>query len=115
MFYLANSFSLQMLTEDQSLTVRKIDIQQVAAKLANQNYTPAIGHEDLAEIAGQMLKENNVLIPQTGLFNRCSITLKPGDELFVLQVVGQRLPIGCRQLPEGTQLQWFHIETSSLR
>lgn len=113
MIYLANSFSLQMLTGDQCVTVRKTDIRQAAGMLSSQDYIPAIGHEDLAEIAGSMLKEAKVPIPAGGLYDRRRITLQPGDGLIVLQVTGQRLPIGCRQLPDGVSLEWFHVKIAS--
>jgi len=113
MIYLANSFSLQMLAGDQCITVRKTDLRHVAEKLSAQNYIPAIGHEDLAGIASAMLEKALVPIPSGGLYDRCRVTLHPGDELIVLQVVGQRLPIGCKDLPDGVKLEWFHIETTS--
>ncbi len=55
-----------------------------------------IGHSDLA----------NILNVEC---NRVSISLKDGDELYVAQLVGGRLPEGTTTLPEGFSLKWYKI------
>jgi len=55
-----------------------------------------VGHVDLAAILGVD-------------FNRESITLQPGDDLLVAQVMGGRLPEGTKVLPPGIEIKFFYV------
>lgn len=64
-----------------------------------RNFTVAysiVGHEDTAKILGV-------------LFNRETITMKEGDELYIAELNGGRLPEGATELPEGFSFQYSKI------
>ena len=56
-----------------------------------------IGHEDTAKVLEVA-------------YNRVSISLKPGDILYVAQLQGGRLPEGSTTLPEGFSFEFFKVE-----
>jgi hypothetical protein len=76
-----------------------------------------IGHADTARIAAKSLNAaicigrdiDWVEFTEEQMFHRANITLSAGDVLYVLQVMGGRLPEGCTELPEGIQLQWRKV------
>ena len=118
MLYIANAFSLQMLDSDCTVTVRAAtatDVKKaIYAVIGRGVLQYAIGHADTANVAAASLNEAQVAndwIEFDGqqLFNRCNVALKSGDVLYVLQVVGGRLPEGCTELPEGISLQWREV------
>lgn len=118
MLYIANAFSLQMLGADCSVTVRAVTAADVKmaiyAVLGRGKLQYAIGHADTANVAAASLNEAQVAndwveFDGQQLFNRCNVALKPGDVLYVLQVVGGRLPEGCTELPEGISLHWREV------
>lgn len=55
-----------------------------------------VGHQDLANILGVE-------------YNRASLRLEEGDELYVAQVTGGRLPEGTTTLPDGVEIRFFHV------
>jgi pyridoxal biosynthesis lyase PdxS len=90
MIYLANAFSLQMLKGDAKVRVIEyLDLPNIAMK-------SVIGHEDMARILGVEM-------------NRESTVLEPGDVMYVVQLIGGRLPEGCHSLPEGFQFKIFQV------
>lgn len=92
--YIGNAFSLQMLAEEQSLvSVVPADWDEIPA-----NVISCIGHADTAAVASSLAGRE---IP----CNRISVTLRPGDEMFVIQVTGGRLPEGSTTLPEGVKME----------
>jgi hypothetical protein len=91
--FISNAFSLQMVDDCAVLAVTPADWDEIP-----EDVICAIGHEDTARIASQ-------LAGKTLEANRISIALHKGDVLFVVQVMGGRLPEGCTQLPEGIQIE----------
>lgn len=98
---IGNAFSLQMLdlSEETCVRVTPMTIEQVASE---ENLHSVIGHADTASVVSTILgREVN--------FNRESVKLHKGDELFVAQVTGGRLPEGATTLPEGFQLCFVKV------
>ena len=93
----------EIVPEGGTISVRKANFSD--AFLASEKFRikildgrkSIIGHQDLANIIGVEC-------------NRESIALNPGDCLLVCQVIGGRLPVGCRKLPEGISLEWFYVQ-----
>ena len=98
MNYISNAFSLQMVAPEDLCRVRfeAVDLSDYPLK----EYHSIVGHADIAAVLGVEM-------------NRASVMLNPkaGDEMLVAQLVGGRLPEGCKTLPEGFRLQgvlvWF--------
>lgn len=117
MIYIGNAFSLQMV---QDCTVRIEDVSvfdvQLAIDINWQDVQFCIGHADTAAVACSELNRDcryrgdsaNKLTVEA-VFRRRNISLKQGDVLYVLQVMGGRLPEGCTELPAGIQLQWRKV------
>ena len=105
MIYISNAFSLQMLDEA-DLPVQPIisalSPEAVANEILGNEWTTAVGHPDMAML---ITKQLGIVV----LENRINVTLKPGDALYVAQVVGGRLPAGCTELPEGTRIAWRRV------
>lgn len=91
--YLGNGFSLQMVAPED---LSKVRFEPVAEPMDKSQYVSIIGHADMAQILGVPL-------------NRISVTLKAGDELWVCQLTGGRLPEGATQLPEGFKFIWVKV------
>lgn len=115
MLYVGNAFSLQMV-QDCDIAVRSVTADD--AKQAIYKDLPAvqfcIGHADTARMAAKALNEAKAdydwaAFTEEGCFHRVNVTLKKGDVLYVMQVVGGRLPEGCTELPEGIQLVWKKV------
>lgn len=106
MNYIANAFSLNMVSCPE-YTVRVIAISSEDMSLLAQAYgmQSAIGHADTALAVSIHL---GIDLPP----NRISLSLSKGDILYVAQYIGERLPEGTTQLPEGAKLQYklIHIE-----
>ena len=98
MVYLSNAFSLQMLTQfPVEISVMEIDPADVPT-----NAVSVIGHADTAAVVSSILGRE---VPA----NRTSISLDTGDELYVAQLIGGRLPEGSTTLPEGFSLKFFKV------
>lgn len=101
MEYLCNAFSLQMLqgAEAADISVLRMD----GAPCLGEGVRCCIGHADTAAIVGR-------LVGRPGLkANRESVTLQPGDVVFVAQLTGGRLPEGATTLPEGFEIAWYEV------
>lgn len=94
---LANAFSGQMISGDADLLIEKVEPKKVPATAES-----CIGHADTAAVAGSLLGRE---VP----FNRASISLQPGDVLYVCQLGGGRLPEGSTTLPEGFTLTFYKV------
>lgn len=99
MRYLGNAFSLQMLHLE---TPQEVHICPVPAVDIPADSHSVIGHQDTACVVADIL---GFPVP----FNRESIRLEEGDELFVAQITGGRLPEGATTLPEGFHLEFFKV------
>lgn len=97
--YLSNAFSLQMLSiSDLSF----VSIEPVEAKDVPGNAESFVGHTDTASVLSNVLGHEITA-------NRGSIILEEGDELYVAQFTGGRLPEGATTLPVGVVLQFFRV------
>ena len=95
--YLANAFSLQMLGADCNVKVRTVKPEEIPADVIS-----CVGHADTARVLTSLLGRE---VP----CNRESISLMEGDELYVAQIVGGRLPEGATTLPEGYELKFIKV------
>ena len=95
--YLANSFSLQMLGADCNVKIRNVKAEDIPSDAVS-----CVGHADTAAVLSSLLGRE---IP----CNRESIDLMEGDELYVAQIVGGRLPEGATTLPEGVKFKFFKV------
>ena len=91
--YLSNAFSLQMQGEFFAET-SPISIEDVP-----KNFISIVGHADVAAVLSDLL---GYKVP----VNRVTVSLQPGDVLFVGQYCGPRLPEGATKLPEGAVIKW---------
>jgi hypothetical protein len=89
--WLCNAFSIQMLPEFPA-TVRFEEVEKLPEGLES-----AIGHADTAAVLDVEVR-------------RVHVTLKAGETFFVAQLVGGRLPEGCKTLPEGFSFKFFRGE-----
>ena len=96
MKFIANSFSLQMLTMPTN-TAKINEITEEMFKELADGAISYIGHEDLANLLGFE-------------HNRESLKLRQGDVLLVAQVTGGRLPVGATTLPENVVLKYFCVQ-----
>lgn len=62
----------------------------------------AVGHPDTASVISNIIGKE---VP----VNRISISLEKGDVLYVAQLLGGRLPEGCKSLPEGFQMKFYKV------
>jgi hypothetical protein len=89
--YLLNAISLQMVKIDGPYVMEVTPVKRVP-----HNCISAIGHADLASVMG---------VP----CNRIAIALNNGDEAYVAQAFGGRLPEGATTLPKGVSLRFFRV------
>lgn len=115
MIYVGNAFSLQMMQNGivHISDVHANDVKQaIADGISKCRF--CIGHADTARMAARSL---NVAIcskdceafTEEQMFQRVNVTLQSGDTLYVMQVIGGRLPEGVTELPEGIQLRWKKV------
>ena len=94
--YISNAFSLQMLDTSKEQKVIITPVSEVEFNGAKATAVSAVGHPDTAAVLG---------VP----FNRMSLKMEQGDELFVAQLVGGRLPEGCTELPQGFKFTYLKV------
>lgn len=89
--YISNAFSLQMLdlSKEHSILVSPVDGFP-------KDCISVVGHADTAAVLG---------VP----FNRVNLKLVSGDELYVAQLTGGRLPEGCTTLPDGFKFTFVKV------
>lgn len=97
MAFIANAFSLQMLSGDADISVRRIAVEDIPKDVES-----AIGHTDTAAVVSSMLGVE--LQP-----NRVNVSLEAGDVLYVAQLRGGRLPEGSTTLPEGFSIDFVKV------
>ena len=95
--YLANAFSIQMLSGPATVRFDEIDAADVPSDV-----TSAVGHADTAAVLSNLL---GFEVPM----NRAFVTLDENTELYVAQLVGGRLPEGATTLPEGYSFKFLKV------
>lgn len=87
MKYIANAFSLAMISEVPAvIRIDEISLEEAKRLLSAGDFVSAVGHEATADVVSRL----------TGVdikFNRINIKLDKGDQLIVFQLLG-RLPEG---------------------
>ncbi len=96
MIFLANSFSLQMLTSFPS-DFRCDEISKEKFDYYKEHAVSYVGHNDLANLL-------NVD------YNRESLKLRGGDFLLVAQLMGGRLPEGATRLPDNVSIKYLCVQ-----
>ena len=109
--FLANAFSLNMLSEPFTTDIRVSEVSVwTAARIVHRadNLVNAIGHADTDGIIRNLL---------TGLHDkplpmgeRLSVSIREGDTLIVGQYSGPRLPEGATALPEGATIKFMVVQ-----
>lgn len=95
--YIANAFSLQMVEIG-----KMISTQAVLPEEIPEDVISVVGHADTARVISGILGRD---IPT----NRVSIKIEKGDELYVAQIQGGRLPEGATTLPEGVTITFVKV------
>ena len=96
MKYIANAFSLQMLDTSAAVNLSVTPVTEKEFESVKSLATSAVGHQDTANVLGVK-------------FNRMNLQLQAGDELYVAQLVGGRLPEGSTTLPEGFAFKYLKV------
>ena len=94
--FISNAFSLGMVHENDlpGIRVSKAFGEEIAEALyAGKSF---VGHEATAKELGVA-------------FNRETLKLRPGDELYVAQYQGERLPEGATEFPKGSKFKWIRV------
>lgn len=91
MKYIANAFSLGMVP-----TENFHSLKFEAVEGPEEEAVSIVGHADTAAVLGVAM-------------NRQSVTLQPGDTLYVAQLQGGRLPEGSTTLPSGFSFTWIKV------
>lgn len=93
--YIANAFSLQMLSNP----IQDIHVEEISKEtfdVLKRGAVSRVGHPDTAAILGVECVRKN-------------ITLQRYDELLVAQLQGGRLPEGAKTLPEGFTFKYYSV------
>ena len=96
MNYIGNAFSLGMVPRELLGQVRLSPCEAPDVS----GLVSCVGHADTAAVLGVEMR-------------RVSVTLKPGDVLYVAQLTGGRLPEGTTTLPEGFRFEWVKVEMAA--
>ena len=103
--FITNAFSIQMITGllmEGGVNVSFTEISNLA-EIKEAETVSAVGHPDTAAVISDLLGKE---VPP----NRISINLQKGDVLYVAQIIGGRLPEGCKTLPENFSLKFYKVE-----
>jgi len=102
MVYLANAFSLNMLSGLPCyLKVARLSVEQVKEMLPGAR--SVVGHVQSAALFSAVLGEEIQC-------RRDTVTLLVGDRVVVGQYRGPRLPEGAMELPPGAAIEWNMVE-----
>jgi len=94
--FISNAFSLGMVETNNLAGIRiSVALSDEVAEAIHSGKS-LVGHEATAKALGVA-------------FNRESIKLRPGDELFVAQYQGERLPEGSTTLPKDAKFKWVRV------
>ena len=105
MKYIANAFSIQMigsLVKEGGVNISFTEISDLN-EIKEADVMSAVGHPDTAAVISNLLGKE---VPA----NRININLEKGDVLYVAQIIGGRLPEGCKTLPENFELRFYKVE-----
>lgn len=94
MIYVANAFSLGMVAPEHLPFVRLV--ATIRPVLVGLEWASCVGHPDTAAVLG---------VPMA----RVTVKLARGDTMFVAQLIGGRLPEGCKVLPAGARFEWVKV------
>ena len=103
--YIANAFSLQMignLVKEGGVNISFTEISDLN-EIKESETISAVGHPDTAAVISNLLGKE---VPA----NRININLEKGDVLYVAQIIGGRLPEGCKTLPENFSMRFYKVE-----
>ena len=103
--YIANAFSLQMignLVKEGGVNISFVEVSDLC-EIKEADAISAVGHPDTAAVISDLLGKE---VPA----NRININLEKGDILYVAQIMGGRLPEGCKTLPENFSLKFYKVE-----
>jgi len=103
MIYLTSSFSLQM--------IKRYPLRAIIEEITKDQFIEglrfgfygAIGHEPTASM---MTNDLGMFIK----YNRDRVTVIEGDQLYVWQYSGGRLPEGARVLPVGGEIRYLRVD-----
>ena len=98
MKYIGNAFSLQMLDSFPASVV----VEEIAPQDIPEDVISVFGHSDTAAVVSSIVGRN---FP----YNRVNVSLGDGDELYVAQIMGGRLPEGSTSLPAGFTLKFLRV------
>jgi hypothetical protein len=99
---IGNAFSLSMVAPFATIKVSPLTAEEVSEI---ESLESAIGHADTAFLAGKRIGRE---LPA----NRANISLKAGDKMIVSQYIGQRLPEGAKELPNGARIEFRLVEVA---
>ena len=103
--YIANAFSLQMignLVKEGGVNISFTEVSDLN-EIKESETISAVGHPDTAAVISNLLGKE---VPT----NRININLEKGDILYVAQIMGGRLPEGCKTLPENFSMKFYKVE-----
>nr|DAF63628.1 MAG TPA: DNA binding protein [Podoviridae sp. ctz6O13] len=96
MKYISNAFSFQMLDTSTGVNLQIVPVSEQEFESVKPVAESVVGHPDTAAVLGVS-------------FNRANLQLKAGDELYVAQLVGGRLPEGSTTLPKGFSFKYLKV------
>lgn len=100
--YLANAFTLNMLARSEGgVSFKTLSLKDAKSNAAGR--VSIVGHADAAALFSKQL----------GREVRCqreTVALDQGDTVLVGQYVGDRLPEGTNELPQGAKIRWMLVE-----
>ena len=104
MNYISNAFSIQMIANIIMKGGVSVIFEEIfdLEEIKEAETVSAVGHPDTAAVISDLLGKE--VLP-----NRISISLEKGDVLYVAQLLGGRLPEGCKSLPEGFQMKFYKV------
>ena len=106
--YLLNTFSINMLSENDIVVAFKKVSASEAQKLLKRGPYPivnAIGHADTDRL---VRAELGLELPEG---SRVSVTIRRGDNVIIAQYRGPRLPEGATKLPEESEIEYWKANT----
>lgn len=101
MKYLVTGFSLRMVTPGDIVISEPIDSTQIPEDVVSH-----VGFQEKVSILQKELKRNIAL-------NKSPVYLNGGDEVYLAQFSGERIPAGAESLPNHSQLRFLRIRIIS--